>query len=100
MLQSHVRLGGQSNTSAEDVGHSCALLSKRVDDGGSRRGQRGLQHVAENAEDAVESLVVLGGSTAGGMGFPADASHELCHKTEINNEWTGQKRVFTDVRHA
>lgn len=43
MLQGHVRLRIQSDTGAEDVGHGCALLGKRVDDRGSRGSQRGLE---------------------------------------------------------
>lgn len=49
-----------------------------------------LQHVAENAEDAVESLVFLGSSTSGRMSLPADTGHKLSHETEVNDKRTGQ----------
>lgn len=56
-----------------------------------------LQHVAEDAEDAVESFVVLGSGTSSGMSLPADTGHELSHETKIDNKRAGQQRVFTDV---
>lgn len=49
-----------------------------------------LQHIAENAEDAMESLIILSSGTSSSMGLPADTGHKLSHKTEIDDKWTGQ----------
>src|ERR1700709_841233 len=58
VLQGHLRLGLETDAGTEDVDQSRTLLAQGVDDGGTRRGQGGLEHVAEHAQDAVEALVV------------------------------------------
>lgn len=59
-----------------------------------------LQHIAEDAKDTVKSLVVLRSDTTARMSLPTNTSHEFSHETEVNDKWTGQQRVFTDVRHT
>lgn len=56
-----------------------------------------LQHVAENAENTMKSLIILSGGTCRSMGLPADAGHKLRHEAQVNDERTGQERVFTNV---
>jgi len=85
MFQSHVRLGVQSDTSTEYVRHSRALLCKGVYDWGPGRSARGLQHITEDAEDAMEAFVILGGGTTGHMGFPSDSSHKLSDECEVDD---------------
>jgi len=65
VLESHVRLGLETDASAEDVDESAALLGKSIDNRGARGGKGSLEHVAENAQNAVEALEVLGGGTVG-----------------------------------
>ena len=76
MLKSHIRLGLKTNTSTEDISQSRTLFSKCVDDRCSWWSQWSLQHVTENAQDTVEVLVILGGSTIG-VDLPGDTSHHL-----------------------
>ena len=45
-----------------------------------------LQHVAKNAEHAVESLVLLRGRAVARVGFIADTSHHLSHDDQVNNQ--------------
>ena len=97
MLQGHIALWLETNTGTEDVCQSTALLSKSVDDRGSGRGQGGLQHVAEDAKDAVEVLVVLGGSAVVGLSLPLDASHHLGNKHKVNDQWRSEKRVLANI---
>lgn len=56
MLKRHIGLGLQADASAEDIRQGAALLGERVDDGGPGRRQGRLEHVAQDAEDAVEAL--------------------------------------------
>lgn len=86
MLQSHVILGLQTNAGAEDVGQSTALLGKSVDDRSAWWSQRSLEHVAEDAEDAVEVLEILGGSAIVGLSLPLDAGHNLGNEDEIDDQ--------------
>ena len=97
MLQGHVALRLKTNTGTEDVCQSTALLSKSVDDRRSWRSQGSLQHVAENAKDAVEILEVLGGSAVVGMSLPLDASHHLGDEHKINDQWRREKRVLANI---
>lgn len=99
MLKSHVGLRSQPKTSAEDVGHSGALLVKGVDNRGAGRSARSLKHVTQNAEHAVETLVVLSGSTSGGVCFPGNTGHHLGNDSEIDDEGTRQEGVLTNVGH-
>lgn len=96
VLQRHVRLRLQPNTSAEDVRQGTSLLGKSIDNRCARRGQRCLQHVAEDAENAVKSLVVLVGGFAG-AGLPLNASHHLGKHNEIDNQWRCQQGVLAHV---
>lgn len=100
MLESHVRLGLETNACTEDVGQSGALLGKRVDDGSSGRGQGSLEHVAQNTEDAVEALVLGSGGTVGGSSLPLDTGHHLGNDDQINDQGRGEEGVLADVEHA
>lgn len=93
MLEGHVRLRLETNTGTEDVGQGRALLGKRVDNGSTGRSQRSLEHVAEDAEDAVEVLVV----TLGGGVLPLDTGHHLSKEDKINDERRRKQRVLADV---
>lgn len=97
VLQSHIAFWLETNASTEDVCHSTALLSKSVNYRSSRRSQRSLQHVAEDAKNAVEVLEVFGGCTIGGVSLPLDTSHHLANDHEINDQWRGKKRVFANI---
>ena len=92
MLKSHVRLGLKSNAGTEDVGQGCALLGESVDNRSARRSQRSLEHVAEDAKDAVKVLVLSLASR-----LPLDTGHHLSNDDKINDEGRGQERVLTDV---
>lgn len=87
VLQSHVVLRLETDTGTEDVGKRASLLSKSVDDRSARRSQWSLEHVAEDAEHAVEVLEFLGGNIVVGGSFPLDASHHLSDQDEINDQW-------------
>lgn len=97
VLQSHVRLGLETDAGAEDVGHGGALLGQRVDDGGAGGRERGLEHVAEDAEHAVEALVVGVGLGGGARGLPLDARHHLGQDDQVDDEGRGEQRVLADV---
>lgn len=66
MLESHVVLGLEADTSTENVDKSTALLGESVDDWSTRWGQWSLEHEAEDGKNGVEVLEVLGASTIGG----------------------------------
>ena len=85
VLQSHVALGLETDTGAEDVGQRTSLLSKSVDDWSARRSQWSLEHVAEDAKHAVEVLKLLGGNTIVGGSLPLNASHHLSDQNEVND---------------
>lgn len=59
VLQSHLRVRLETNTGPEDVGQSRALLGESIDHRGAGGSQRSLEHVAEDTENTVESLVLL-----------------------------------------
>lgn len=92
MLKGHVRLGLKTDASTENVGQGGALLGESVDHGGAWGSQRSLEHVAEDAEDAVEVLVL-----AVIRGFPLDTRHHLGNNDEVNDEGRSQERVLADV---
>lgn len=97
VLQGHLRLGLQTNAGAEDVGQSRALLSQSIHDWGTRRREGSLEHVAEDAQNAVELLELGGLETVGRSGLPLDTGHHLSHHDEVNDEGRGQKRVLADI---
>jgi hypothetical protein len=97
VLQSHVVLRLETDTGTEDVGQRTSLLSKSVDDWRSRRSQRSLEHVAEDAKHAVEVLEILGCNTVVGSSLPLDTSHHLSNEDEINDQWGSKKRVLADI---
>jgi hypothetical protein len=97
VLQGHVILGLQTDAGTEDVGQSTALLGKSVDDRSSWRGQGSLKHVAEDAEDAVEVLEILGGNAIVGLSLPLDAGHDLGNEDEIDDQRRSQERVLADI---
>jgi hypothetical protein len=100
VLQSHVVLRLEPDTGTEDVRESTSLLSKSIDDWSSGRSQWSLEHVAEDAEYAVEVLEILGGSTVVGGSLPLDASHHLSDEDKINDQWGCKKRVLADIEKA
>ena len=97
VLESHVRLGLKTDAGTEDVGQSSALLSQSIDDGSAGRGQGGLEHVAQDAQDAVEVLVLGRGRTISGGGLPLDTGHHLGNDHKINDQGRSQERVLANV---
>lgn len=97
MLQGHITLWLETNTSTEDVGQGTSLLSKSIDDGCSWRSQGGLEHVAEDAKNTMEVLEVLSGSPIGGCGLPLNASHHLSDENKIDDQWGCKKRILANI---
>jgi hypothetical protein len=97
VLESHLRLGFKANAGTEDVCQSSSLLGESIDYRCARWGERSLEHVAEDAEDAMEILEVLGSQTIRGLGLPLDAAHHFSHENQVNDEGGSEKRVFTDI---
>lgn len=108
MLQRHVRLGLQAHAGAEDVGQGRALLGQGVDDGRAGGRQRGLEHVAQDGEDAVEGLVFffldallpyhpVAVVAVGARLPPLDAGHHLRDEHEVDDQGRGKEGVLTDV---
>lgn len=95
VLQGHVRLGLEADARAEDVGQGGALLGQGVDDWGAGRRQRCLEHVAQDAEDAMEALVAVVTLT-----LPLDARHHLCDEHEVDDERRGEEGILADVEDA
>lgn len=95
MLQGHIRFGLEADARAEDVGQGAALLGQGVDDGSAGGRERGLEHVAEDAEDAVEALVVVVA-----LALPLDARHHLRDEHEVYDERRGEKGILADVEDA
>jgi len=101
VLEGHLALRLEANAGTENVGQGCALLSEGVDDGSTRGGQRGLEHVAENGQDTVEALELGGGDgRVGGRGLPLNTSHHLSNEDEIDDEGRGQEGVLANVEKA
>lgn len=94
VLQGHVRLGLEADACAEDIGKGSALLSQGVDHWGAGRRERCLEHIAEDAEDAVEALVAVVN-----LGLPPDARHHFCDKHEVDDEGRGEEGVLADVEY-
>jgi hypothetical protein len=98
MLKCHVGLWLQTNTGAEDISKSSALLGQGIDDWSARWRKRSLchckpylqtamilvstnlEHVAKNTKHAVESFV-LGGISS----LPLDTCHHFGNDHEIDN---------------
>jgi len=97
VLESHLGLGLETDTGTENVGQSGTLLSQGVDNRGARRGQGSLEHVAEDAEDGVEALVVGSDGTVRRSSLPLDAGHELSNDDEIDDQRSGKEGVLADV---
>jgi hypothetical protein len=97
MLQSHITLRLQTNTSPENVSQSSSLLSKSVDDWCSWWSQWSLEHVTKDTEDAVEVSKVLGGGTVSGVSLPLDTGHHLSDNDKIDDQWRCEERVFANV---
>ena len=57
--------------------------------------ERRLEHVAQNAEHAVEALVLVVA-----LALPLDARHHLRDKNEIYDQRRGEQRVLADVEDA
>jgi hypothetical protein len=55
-----------------------------------------LEHVAENAEHAVETSI-LGFGT---VGLPLDAGHHLGYENQIDDQRRGEERVLADIEDA
>ena len=95
VLKGHVRLGLETDASAEDVGESGTLLGKGVDNGGAGGSEGGLEHVGEDAQDRVEVLEVL--RLRLGRSLPLDAGHHLGNDDEIDDQGGSQQRVLAHV---
>src|ERR1700677_5007203 len=85
VLQSHVRLRLKANTCSEDVGESTALLGESIDDRGPGRSQWCLQHVAEDAENTVETLIILVACFSAAS-LPLNASHHLSQNHQVDDQ--------------
>lgn len=92
MLKRHVRLGFQADASTEDIRQGAALLRERVHDGRSGGRQRRLEHVAQDAQDAMETLVL-----ARGVQLPLNARHHLGDEHQVDDQGRREKRVLADV---
>ena len=99
MLQGHIVLRLKTDAGAEDVGESGALLGKSVDNRGTRRSERSLEHVAEDTEHAVE-VVELAIAAFGSVGLPLDTGHHLSDQNQIDNQRRSQERVLANVEQA
>lgn len=100
VLQGHFRLRLEANTSTEDVGQCRTLFSQSVHNRGARRSQGSLEHVAEDAEDAVELLELSSLVAVIGDSLPLDTGHHLSHHHEVNNQGRGQERVLADIEQS
>ena len=56
-----------------------------------------LQHVAEDAQDTVELLVVCLLLSVFGVGAPGDAGHHLGNDDEVDDQRGRQEGVLADV---
>lgn len=99
VLKGHVRLGLKTDTGAEDVGQSRALLGKSVDNRSAGRSQRSLEHVAEHTQDAVEALVLSGGSSVSRRSLPLDTRHHLSNDDQVDDQGRSKERVLANVEH-
>lgn len=97
VLESHLRLGLEADTGAEDVGHGLALLAEGVDDGRAGRRHGCFEHVAQDAEHRVEALVLIRGGAVRGDGPPLYAGHELGDEAEVDDQRRGEEGVLADV---
>src|ERR1700761_1751389 len=95
MLQRHIVLRLQTNTSTEDVDQRVTLLGKSVDHRSTRRRHGSLEHVAQHTQDAVEALPVFFAMPA-----PLNASHQLRNDHKVNDERRSQQRVLADVENG
>ena len=59
-----------------------------------------LQHVAQNAQDAVEALVIRRPFSLAGPSLPRDTSHHLGDDHEINDQRGSKERVLAHVEKA
>lgn len=102
VFKRHVGLGLKTDAGTEDVGESTTLLGKGVDNRGASWDERSLsrkllemgitkgkttvktylEHIAQNAEHAMETLVITSL-----FRLPLNSSHHLGHKDEINDQW-------------
>jgi len=100
VLKSHVGLWLKANAGTEDVGQGTALLSESVDNWSALWDKRSLKHVGEDAQNGVESLVVLGGGTVIRVRLPGDTGHQLGDQNQIDDQWRGKERVLADIEEA
>jgi len=59
--------------------------------------QRGFEHVAEDAQHALEALEVLGGHAIRGGSLPLDAGHHLSDQNQVDDQRRGEEGVLADV---
>jgi hypothetical protein len=97
VLESHVRLWLQSHAGTENVGERSTLLGQGVDDWSTRGSERCLEHVAQDAEDAVETSKVLASLVTS---LPLNTGHHLSDENEIDDQRRSQERVLADVEDA
>lgn len=99
VLQRHVRFRLKANASPENVGQRSTLLSQSVDNRSAGWRQRSLKHVAEDAQDAVELLVLSVGSL-GSRRLPLNTGHHLSNDDKINDQRRRKQRILADVEQA
>jgi hypothetical protein len=100
VLQGHVILWLETDACTEYIGQRTSLLSKCIDDWGAWRSQGSFEHVAKDAENAVEVLEILVRNTVIGSSLPLDTSHHLSDENEVNDQWGSKKRVLADIEKA
>jgi len=95
VLKIHIALRLKTDAGAEDVGQGTTLLGEGVNNrsAGGRKG--GLEHVAEDAKNAVEVLE-LGVA----VGPPLEAGHHLGDEDKVDDEGRGEQGVLADVEDA
>ena len=92
VLKGHVRLWLKTNAGTENVGHSTTLLGKGVDNWSSLWHHWGLEHVRQDGENRVETLVLVLLSS-----LPGDTGHELGKDDEINDQRGSKERVLANI---
>ena len=96
MFKGHVVLRLKTNAGAEDVGKSSTLLGECVDHGRTTGSEGSLEHVAEDAEHAVEAGVVSGAAIST-VSLPLNTSHHFSDEHQVNDQGRSKKGVLADV---
>ena len=100
MLKRHIILRLETDTSTENVGQGTSLFSKGIDHWSTWWGQWRLEHVAEDAKNAMEVLEIFGGDAIIGWSLPLDSGHHLGNQDKINDQRRGKEGVLADVEES